>query len=85
MPDGGVGNSFEVYFPVDPMHALVMANAPGREEVVDASEEDAAQINLLVAHVAYKWIYHRPNHDPLEKIDLQARGPLVRSGVSPQR
>lgn len=77
----GLLNADWILFPLDPMRALVLALEGGPEQPIVAPRTVADYINSCVAIRCYKWIFHRPNHNPIAGINLPARSPMVISRV----
>lgn len=71
---GGLATAPEIYFPIDPLHALVLMLSGQGQSLEEGTTEIADHINAFVADQSVKWIFHRPNHDPLQQIKLRPRG-----------
>lgn len=75
----GLRQADELRFPLDPRHALIVArSAPAGEVVRDLGERHAAALNRTVAEGAWEWVYHHPEYDPLQELELAPpRRPVI--------
>lgn len=72
----GPANVPQLWLPLDRTHALEL-NLSGSEQVVMAPLSKAAKINRLVASQAERWIFHHPDDEPLQGLELTSRMGLV--------
>ena len=68
----GAANVPELWFPLDRSHALELA-LRGSEKLVQAPMSKARKINKLTASQAERWIFHHPDDDPLDGLDVSGR------------
>jgi hypothetical protein len=73
-----------VIFPLDPSTALVLRREDhGSPPVIPVSAQVVEQVNGLIAHGSYEWVFHNPGHDPLKDIALASRRALFYMGDIP--
>ncbi|WP_080599091.1 DUF4238 domain-containing protein [Sorangium cellulosum] len=73
----GIDNAEWLLFPLDPVRALVLGKNDGAETIVAGNQETADYINHYVAAQAHRWIYHRPQQSPLDRMELPPREPAI--------
>lgn len=74
----GVAPADEITFPLDPRHAIIILALDGGEIVWDLHECHAADFNRRVGSVAYEWIYHHPDQDPMKGLALPPPRPPIK-------
>lgn len=74
----GLDNADAVYFPLDPKKMLVVLQGPSDSlERRSPTRADVRKINAIVANWSYRFIYHHPNHRPVDKRILSQSTPLI--------
>ncbi len=79
----GVANAGDIRFPLDARHLLVMSRVELAERLTvvppgyGGMATQVRATNEIIAHNAHRWIFHRPDHDPLDGITLKPHAPFA--------
>jgi len=76
-PPFGVGNAPVIYYPVDRQTALAMHAQHVPSRVVRSGSTRSQYINTAVATEASKWIFHHPDDNPLDDMEIPPKAVLV--------
>lgn len=73
----GLATADEVYVPLDPRTLLLlMPDSRGLPDVLPATRVMAKDVNQLIVHSSFEWIFHHPKHDPLHRLTIPKERPL---------
>ena len=68
----------EIWMPLDPRHALVLARNPKlSRHIFDLSDDHVRKINQRLVLGSFQWTVYRPGTDPLKGMDIPSQPPRM--------